>query len=190
MKYKMAENSLFAILLRSPWWISFAIVATFALASRAFLPEPYVALGMMGGLPFLVIGVIRAWRQWHAPNPARLQAALARAGEMNWRDFSVELEQAYSVRGYVVTRLNSPAADFQLDKDGAITLVSCKRWKAANHGVEALRDLAFEQRARGAQHAVYVCLAHVSDKARLYAKEEGIQVMAQAELAQLLLDES
>lgn len=190
MKYKMAENSLFAILLRSPWWISFAIVATFALAARAFLPEPYVALGMMGGLPFLVIGVIRAWRQWHAPDPARVDAALERAGEMNWRDFSVELELALGCRGYAVARLNSPAADFQLTKDGAITLVSCKRWKAANHGVEALRDLAFEQRARGAQHATYVCLAHVSDKAQLYAKEEGIRLMPTAELAQLLLDKS
>ena len=73
-------------------------------------------------------------------------------------------------------------------KGGVITLVNCKRWKAANHGVEGLRDLAFEQRAQGAQQATYICLAHVSDKAQLYAKEEGIRLMPVAELAQLLLD--
>ncbi|MBK9574592.1 MAG: hypothetical protein IPO43_18630 [Rhodoferax sp.] len=55
---------------------------------------------VVGGLPFLVIGVIRAWRQWHAPNPERLDAALARAGEMSWRDFSSELEQAFGRQGY------------------------------------------------------------------------------------------
>ena len=27
MKLRMSENSLFAVLLRSPWWISFAIAA-------------------------------------------------------------------------------------------------------------------------------------------------------------------
>ena len=39
MKFKMAPNSLFAILLRSPWWISLAIAAVFAGASRALLSE-------------------------------------------------------------------------------------------------------------------------------------------------------
>ena len=43
MKLKMSENSLFAILLRSPWWISMVLVAVFALASGALLPAPYVA---------------------------------------------------------------------------------------------------------------------------------------------------
>lgn len=38
MKLKMAEKSLFAILLRSPWWVSFSLVAVFALASKALLP--------------------------------------------------------------------------------------------------------------------------------------------------------
>ena len=66
----------------------------------------------------------------------------------------------------------------------------CKRWKAVNHGVEALRDLAFEQRAQGAQHCIYICLAAVTDKAQRFAKEEGIRLMTRSELAQLLLDKS
>jgi restriction system protein len=40
MKLKMSKNSLFAILLRSPWWMSFGLVAAIALAARALLPEP------------------------------------------------------------------------------------------------------------------------------------------------------
>ena len=56
----MSKNSLFAILLRAPWWISMAVVALLALAASALLPEPYVALGVMGGFPFLVIGSMAA----------------------------------------------------------------------------------------------------------------------------------
>ena len=33
----MSENSLFALLLRSPWWISFVLVACVALISKALV---------------------------------------------------------------------------------------------------------------------------------------------------------
>jgi restriction system protein len=39
MKFKMSEKSLFAILLRSPWWVSFLIGALLVLLTRVFLPE-------------------------------------------------------------------------------------------------------------------------------------------------------
>ena len=38
MKFKMAPNSGFAILLRSPWWVSFAIAAVIVLLCGALLP--------------------------------------------------------------------------------------------------------------------------------------------------------
>lgn len=185
MKLKMSENSLFAILLRSPWWISLALVLVFVLASGALLPAPYVVFGALGGFPFLVITVMAAWRQWHAPNPARVAEALARVSAMSWRDFSSSLEQALGRQGYTVTRLNSAAADFRLVKGARVTLVSCKRWKAANHGVDALRDLVAAKEAQGADETIYIGLGHVSESARRFAKEQGIQLMPESELAQL-----
>ena len=38
MKLRMAENSLFAILLRKPWWLSLAIAGVMALLALALLP--------------------------------------------------------------------------------------------------------------------------------------------------------
>ena len=76
MKWKMSDKSLFALLLRSPWWISIAVFAGFALLARALLPPAYVWTGLFGGLPFLVIGVIAARRQWLAPKPAQLAQQL------------------------------------------------------------------------------------------------------------------
>jgi restriction system protein len=39
MKLKMNQNSLFAILLRSPWWVSGGIAAALFTAARIVLPE-------------------------------------------------------------------------------------------------------------------------------------------------------
>lgn len=185
MKLKMSENSLFAILLRSPWWISLALVLVFVLVAGALLPAPYVVFGVIGGLPFLVISIMAAWRQWHAPNPARVAEALARVGAMPWRDFSSLLEQAFGREGYAVTRLHGASADFRLVKGARVTLVSCKRWKAANHGIDPLRDLVVAKEAQGADQAIYISLNQVSENARRFAKEQGIQLMPQSELAYL-----
>lgn len=187
MKLKMSENSLFAVLLRSPWWISFLVVAAIALASSALLPAPYVAFGLMGGFPFLVIGVIAAWRQWQAPSAARVAEALASAGAMSWRDFSAAIEQALARQGYAVTRLNGAAADFSLLKGGRVTLLSCKRWKATNQGIEPLRDLLAAKVAQEAHQCIYISLGPMTDNARRFAQEHGIHLMSDIELARLVM---
>lgn len=188
MKLKMSENSLFAILLRSPWWISCLLVAVISLASAALLPTAYVAFGVMGALPFLVIGSMAALKQWRAPSPARVAETLAQAGAMSWRDFSAWTEGMYAQQGFAVTRLNSPAADFQLVKDGNTTLVSCKRWKAANHGVDALRDLVAAKETHGAQQCAYVSLGAISDTAKRFAATQGITLMSGDELGRFLVE--
>jgi restriction system protein len=186
MKLKMAKNSLFAVLLRSPWWMSLALVGVFVMASIALLPPQYVGFGVMGGLPFLVIAVMAAWRQWHAPNPAKVAQALEMASAMSWKDFSKQVEQGFVRQGYVVTRLSGGAADFQLTKAERVTLVSCKRWKAASQGVDTLRDLAAAKDAQGAQYAMLISLGAITAQASRYAQAQGLFLMTEPELAQLL----
>ena len=185
MKLKMSDNSLFAILLRSPWWISFGLVAAFVVASSALLPAPYVAYGVMGGFPFLVIGVIAAWRQWHAPNPADVADALARVGVMSWPDFSRAVENAYQGQGYAVKPLTNACADFQLTRAGHTTLLSCKRWKAASQGIEVMRDLAALQKTLQADQSTLIALGQVSDTASRFAKEHGIHIMTEQQIVAL-----
>ena len=83
---KMAPNSLFAILLRSPWWISVGIALVFALASKALLPAEYWLFGAMGGFPFTVIGAISAWKQLQRPSPRRGEAIVQAVSAMPWRE--------------------------------------------------------------------------------------------------------
>jgi len=189
MKWKMSPNSLFAVLLRSPWWTSLLIVLVFVMASVALLPAEYRPFGMMGAFPFLGIGLYRAWQQWQAPNPARVAQALERAGGMPWRDFSAVLQQAYKRQGFEVAVLPGPAADFKLTLSGRTTLVSCKRWKAAAHGIEPLRELVAAKQKHDADSCSYLSLGAVSDQARSFAKEQGITLVSGQELAVLILSD-
>ncbi len=174
MKFKMAENSIFAILLRNPWWISFLIAAAFCLLMAALLPRHLVVFGMMGAFPFFITGAVALKRQWGKPSPAKLQAELDRLSALSWRDFSAELEAKLVKQGFEVTRLNTGVADFKLEKGGHITLVSAKRYKAATHGIEALQALVAQQEAQGADKVMYVCLSPVTVQAAKFAKEKGV----------------
>ena len=183
MKLKMAEKSLFAILLRSPWWISFGLVGIFVLASKALLPEPYFIYGAMGGCPFLVIGCMAAWRQFRAPNPKHMEASLQQAAAMSWRDFSAAIERAFSGQGYAVARLNTAAADFRLEKAGRTTLLAAKRWKAANPGVETLRELVALRDAQNADLCSFISLGTLSDGALRFARANQVELVPPSTLA-------
>ena len=90
MKLTLSENSLFAILLRSRWWVSLLVaLGTFA-AVRLFLDEGFA---FFGALPFIVIAVMALWRQRGVPSGARLEAAVDALRAMTWEAFARALEQ-------------------------------------------------------------------------------------------------
>ena len=186
MNFKMAEKSLFAILLRSSWWVSFAVAAGIVAVARMALPERYLLGGMLGAVPFLGIGFVAAWRQLRAPNAARVASDLERIEAMSWREFSNAIEDAFRHGGHGTRRLEGSAADFEMTKAGRTSLVSCKRWKAASTGVESLRDLDALTKARDAHEGIYIVIGGVTDNARRYAAGSNVRVLEGIELAQLL----
>lgn len=187
MKFKMSDRSLFAILLRSPWWVSLLIVLVFSLAARALLPPDYALMGALGTFPFVVIAGISAWRQWQSPSQTRIDALLTSAATMSWREFSAALEAGLRRQGYQFTHHAGSAADYILERRGQVILLSCRRWKAANHGVDALRVLQTACQAAGADQGLYASLAQVSEPARQFAEVAGIRLVHGQELAQWLM---
>ena len=184
----MPPNSLFAVLLRSPWWISFALVGLIALVAFALLPAQYAVVGALGGLPIFVVGCMAAWRQMHAPSPARVAQALQAAQTMPWRGFADTLAAAWRQGGFEVQQLDGGAADFCLTKSGSTTLASARRWKATTHGVEPLRELQAEVQRQGARAGVYVALqGAVSEQARGFARDNALALLEGDALATLLL---
>jgi restriction system protein len=188
MKFRMHENSLFAVLLRSRWWISFAIAAGIVGLAKAILPSIPIAYAVFAALPFIVIGAIAAWRQLQAPSAGRVAKTLEAVQAMSWPDFSSALEDAFKRDGYSVSRLNGAGggADFEMTKAGRTALVACKRWKVARTGVEPLRDLAAAKEAREANDCIYVAIGEVTDGARKFAVKNRIRLVGGVELAKMM----
>jgi restriction system protein len=186
MNWTLNDNSLFAILLRSSWWISFGIAGALGAIAIALLPEAYRIGGAVAGFPFLVIGCIAAWRQFQAPSNARIDRTLAAVRAMSWGEFSGALEAAYRRQGYGVSAIGGPAANFEITKEGRTALVSCKRWKVAHTGVEPLANLHALKEARDAHECIYVAAGEITDNARAFADKHAIKLVGGAELARLL----
>ena len=184
----MNKNSLFAVLLRSPWWVSLLAAEATGVASRFMLvkfemPEPYA---IFVALPFIVIGCVAGWRQLRAPSSERIAATLDALRLLSWDEFSAALEEAFRRDGYSVNRLQIAGADLELTKAGRVSLVVGKRWKVARAGVEPLRELDAARDAREAHDCIYVAAGEITENARAFAAQKNIRLLHDAELAKFL----
>jgi len=179
----MAKNSLFAILLRSPWWISAAIASALALLGLAVLSDPFRVLAILSGVPFAVIGAVAARRQWHLPSTARVSETREALARMPWPAFADLLEQSFRRDGYTVSRSQAAAIDFELNRDGRRMLVCARRWKSARTGLEALRALQTECDGTDRPDGLYIGLGALTDTALPFAREHGIAVWNADDLA-------
>lgn len=186
MKFRMAQNSLFAILLRSPWWISAAIALALALFGLAVLSDPFRILAIVSGVPFALIGAVAARRQWHLPSAARVSETRDALARMPWSAFGDLLEQSFRRDGYTVSKSKAGAVDFELNRNGRRMLVCARRWKSARTGLEAVQALQAERDAADQPDGLYIGLGALTDTALPFAKEHGIAVWDAGELARAL----
>jgi restriction system protein len=183
MKLEINKNSLFAVLLRSPWWISLAVAAGLVAAVRLVLPDIYA---VFAALPFIVIAAYAAWQQLRAPSAAKVARSLEALRARPWDEFAAGLEAAFRRDGYSVSRLDGRDADLELERAGRVLLVSCKRWKVARTGIEPLRELHAARLRREAQGCIYVAAGDVTENAIAFSAQNGITLLRGAELAKLL----
>jgi restriction system protein len=182
MKLELPRNSLFAILLRSRWWVSALVALGVYAVVRLFLAEGFAAFA---ALPFAVIAIYAGFQQLRAPGARRVAATLERARALSWDGFCSALEEAFRREGYAVTRMDA-GADLKLTHEGRVTLVACKRWKAVRTGIEPLRELDAASSAHGAHSRIYIAAGEVTDNARAFAAEKQIRLLQVEELAKLL----
>ena len=182
MKLELNKNSLFAVLLRSPWWVSALVAIGLVVGLRLLIPTSYA---VFAALPFAVIAAYVGWQQLRAPSARRIARTLERLRAMSWEDFSAAVEEAYRREGYTVSRL-AAQVDFELLQGSRSTLVACKRWKATRTGIEPLRELEAARRAREAHGCIYVAAGEITEQAREFAAQKSIRLVHGAELAKLL----
>lgn len=190
--FKMAKNSLFAILLRSPWWASAGIAVAIGLVAFALLPDAYRGAGAVSGFPFLIVAGVAAWQQRHRPSAARIEQTQQALAAMAWPAFAGLLEQAFRRDGYTVQRVDGKPGpvDFVLVRQRRRMLVSARRWKSARTGLEALRALQTARESSAYDdlptEALYIGLGELTDNARPFAAAQRIAIWQAPEVAQAL----
>lgn len=177
----MHENSLFAVLMRKPWWLSALIALGLFMVARIWIPVMYAAAVPV---PFLLIAAVRGWRQLNTPGEAKVAAALEAVHAMSWDAFAAALDEGWRREGFAVAR-GRGVADFELTRDGRLSLVAAKRWKAARTGVEPLKELHAAMRAREAAEGIYVAAGEVTETARSFAAAHSIRLVEGLDLAKL-----
>lgn len=175
---KPHQNSLFAILLRSPWWASLLIAVALYFASRVFLPPVAAAASTF---PWVGLALYALWKQSKVPGATRVAETLERLRAMSWEEFAPLMEAMLRRDGFDVTATKG-TADFELRKQGYLTLASCRRWKVAQAGVAPVQELADAAAKAEARNALYVTAGEVSPKAVALAAEHQIEILSGAGL--------
>jgi restriction system protein len=183
MKLTLHRNSLFAVLGRSHWWISALLAAGVFGATRMFLP---LEMAAFAALPFAVIAAYAGWKRLRAPSARRVAATLERLTAMQREGFTAALEAGWRREGYEVSRAGGAQFDLELRRDGKVSLVGCRRWKAVRTGVEPLRELHAAGRAREAHELICVAAGEITGQARAFAEQNKIRLLHGAELARLV----
>lgn len=186
MQWTMNENSLFAVLLRSRWWMSFALAIGVTALGVALVPQPYTVAGWLMGVPFAVIGCIAAWRQLRLPSNARIERTMAAVQAMPLPEFKRALMDGFRGDGYEVDASAGAGYDFIVRKEYRRAVVACRRFKVARTGVEPLRELVAARDAAEAQDVMYVALGEITETAHAFAARHSIRIVDGAALARLM----
>ncbi|HZN25762.1 MAG TPA: restriction endonuclease [Burkholderiales bacterium] len=178
----MAQDTLFHILRRQPWWISILVaIVIFWIAYAIFPPvAPFIAL------PFVLLALYIAIVQWRRGTPGDVGARLAELRAMSWETFSAAVADAYRNKGYAVSPSEGRGYDFKLTKQGEVILLQCRRWKVNQVGAAPVRELAEAVDRADARRGICIAAGDFSAPARAIAAGEPVTLLSGSELVELV----
>ena len=177
MKFKMSEKSLFAVLMRSTWWYS-ALIALFAIAMGLVAFEgKYLIIGITASLPFLGIAAYSAYNQAKRPKLKRVLEVDQVARKMSAGELAKTIGDHYEKNNFNVVKFKGAEAELELERGRYKYLLSCKRFKAANTGIEPLKKLTAAGERHEANRYLYVALGEISGSAVDYAQKNKIELI-------------
>lgn len=182
------QRSLFRTLVESPWWVSVLVAALMypvgALLAQ-LLPGAHTQLmGTAAAAPFAGIALYTAYLRIRRGAPVdapRLLNALRSASPEEVRAMLVE---AYERAQYEIA--DGASGDLELNRNGYLTLLRFRRWRAQSTGPAAIDELQAAMRARKADRGIYVTAGAVSESARKRASEREMTLIDGPALAQLV----
>jgi len=136
MVFKMAHGSLFAVLLRSPWWYSVLIAMAIIAISVLIAGGQYVVLGIFTSLPFLGIAAFALYKQALLPSDERVLEVVEQARSMPALKIAHKIAQSYTPHRYDSAAFSGDVAELEITRGNKKLLLSTKRFKAGNTGIE------------------------------------------------------
>jgi restriction system protein len=185
MAFKMAKGSLFAKLMRSPWWYSVIIGLLFIAASLLIAGGQYVILGIAGSLPFFGIAGHAGYKQSQQPSHKRVLEVAQQVQKMRAGQIAEKIADSYIENGYESNVFKGNAADLELTRGYRKILLCSKRFKVGNTGIEPLKQLVAAGEPAEATGYLYVALGEISATAREYARQNNIELIQAIRLATL-----
>lgn len=186
MKLRMAKGSLFAILLRSTWWYSMLIGLVILGISLAATDAQYIILSITGSMPFFCIGGYACYKQWKQPSAKKVAEFTEAAKKLTATVIAQKVAHNYTNSGFTSAPYKGNGADLVLTRNSEKLLLSSKRFKAANTGVDPLKLLHKAIESAQATGAIYVTMGEVSAAAQEYAQAHNIEIVEAARLAVLV----
>jgi len=184
MPIKISDRSLFALLLRSPWWYSALIGMTIIAVCLTLLSGQFAVLFTALSLPFFGIAGYAAYRQLQQPSQQRIIEIAQQARQMSAADISNKIAITYTDKRFDAEAFPGKAADLLLTRGNRTLLVCSKRFKAANTGIEPLKQLVAAGEKADATGYLYVTLGEFSNNALQYAREQEIELIRADRLAE------
>lgn len=143
----------------------------------------YVILGIFGALPFFGIAGYAGYKQSLRPSQAQLLEVVEQARKMPAIQIANKIAESYISERFDSTAFKGNAAELELERGNRKLLVSTKRFKAANTGVEPLKQMVAAGENAEATAYLYVALGLISDAAREYASNNDIELVEAERLA-------
>lgn len=175
----MPKRSLFAILCDLPWWVSLLVAGGVYLVGAMFMP----LIGAAAAAPFVGVAAYVAWLRIKRGPTLDVPLTLKALRGATQEEMRALLAEAFGADRYQVA--DGPGGDLRLDRNGYVTLVRFRRWRAQSTTAAALRELGDAMRKQQADHGMYVTAGNVADDARAIAGESGIAMIDGAALAQM-----
>ena len=109
---------------------------------------------------------------------------------LTWQDFERQVAAIYRQQGYSVEETGGGGADggvdLRLQLHGTTAIVQCKRWKTYKVGVKPVRELLGVMSAQKVHRAIFITSGIYSDEAVRFARENSIELVDGAQLAEML----
>jgi restriction system protein len=193
------------ILALLPWWVSVLLSGTAFVTLKYIVtefdasPSNFVWTGLAGAasraapfvaLVLLIPAPVSAINSWRKRKLLDKQESIDSIRNLGWRAFEELVGEAYRRQGYSVSENPGTGPDGGIDlflrKDGELTIVQCKQWRANKVGVEKVRELYGVHVSENAGTSILITSGFLTQEAKNFAADKPIDLVEGPQLLDLI----